>query len=312
MAIEIIDCHTHVGTDYFWSHSGVSPNSQSIDQLLKKMDANSVVYAIVFPMASSPYYTKDSLVKGKPVVSGLEAFPYERSNKGLVKQIIELNGLSQSRFFPFFCFSPQDKVTQQIDFLQKSLEGGILRGLKYHPYASQTHLTSVDNKPFLEFAQQNSLSLVLHYGLDKFSKGEGILDLVSKYDQVRFSLAHIARFDENILRSVNQLPNLFFDVSCLSGECIMATGFKLTDVYSGFVRRRYDFQRPLKVLESLVEEFPTSVLWGTDEPFTMLKDGKKVYYCSTYFTETGILLSLDDKDIQIVASQNPRRFLKLN
>jgi len=314
MTDHIIDCHTHVGVDWFWNSLGVQPNSHTIKELSQKMRAAKVSKAVVFPMASSPYYTIESMKSGNPEISGIEKFPYEKSNKNLVDELSYLDDESRKMFIPFFCFNPRAKVDEQLDFLSQSLrnELGGLKGLKYHPYASQTHITDQSNRPFLEFAQAYSLPIVLHYGLDEFSNGSGFIDLVNKYDRIRFSLAHIVRFDDNILSQINDIPNLFFDVSCLSGECQMALDFQITEIYRGYSRREYNFQNPLEVLNHLIEEFPSSILWGTDEPFTKLIDEQgHVHYNSSFTSEVKILRSLDNQYIRRIALDNPADFLQL-
>ena len=131
--------------------------------------------------------------------------------------------------------------------------------------------------------------MVVHYGLDRFSNSEGLIDTVSKYSNVNFNIAHMARFDGKILDFVNDIENMFIDTSCLSGECVMAQDFNLTEVYDGYERREFDFSNPFSVLVEFIDRFPGSVLWGTDSPFTFLRDGDNIIYDSSYdFTQISV------------------------
>ena len=62
--IQIIDCHTHAGTDYFWQQAGFNPSFQSLSDLLQKVTKEMVAGAVVFPMASPPYYAYEGLLRG--------------------------------------------------------------------------------------------------------------------------------------------------------------------------------------------------------------------------------------------------------
>ena len=305
----IIDCHTHAGVDWFWRGAGFKPNSQTVRALLAKMDSEGVWASIVFPMPSCLYFAGESGRKGAGRHSLAEQFPYERANQELLDEVASLDCEGRNRILPFLCFGPVRDEGQQLHFLENRLKSGQAWGLKYHPYACREHLWSERNRSILEFADSQALPVMVHYGLDEFSGGPGIIELAKRYSCARFCVAHMARFDEAVLGSIHSVDNVYVDVSCLSGECAMATAFDLTSCYKGYRQRAYDYGAPEKVLARLISEFEDRLLWGTDEPFTHLRNREKVFYNSSFQEELMILRLLDDDDLCQIAYSNPCSFL---
>jgi predicted TIM-barrel fold metal-dependent hydrolase len=316
----IIDAHTHVGisvNNYLATAS--YPYCLSIEDLIVRMDFLGIDKSVVFPFESSYY---PLLGEEKPLNSpAVSSFPYEKENQNLFREIFEIFPEYSERLIPFAMFDPSREVGKQAENMQALHE-------KYHLYGLKTVTTYIKafvkdfQKPdnhIRKFALDNNLPLTFHCSVintDPWANVYDVLEIAEANPDLRFAVAHSARFAKKALDKADTLPNCFIDISAFKIHCDLAVQ-NSPAVASGKDRFDANYANPVEVLQKLVETYPDTIIWGTDTPYhyfaQKFTDAKGNLQDSrlkaSYDDEIKILKALPEELQKKISYDNTVRFL---
>ncbi len=304
----IIDSHSHAGFDATNIVRRRYPIAQGILDMVRKMDANGVSHAAVFPAPSDLFWFDARGVafdaNWEPSREPAERFPYEHANRAHFSEV-ELFG--RDRIMPFANVLPGVKEEEQIDLLREFTSTDQLFGLKFHSLATHTPLSSFVESLFARFAQDHSLPVMFHSGPDEYSRPEQALDVAEELPDLRICIAHAGDFEATFFNRLRagRSENLFVDVAPHITNCHFAqqrTDGEVLDLA---------YEDPLEVLAQVYDLIPDRVLWGTDEPWTTVTDdaNKKILVKVTYEDEVALLNRLPDQIRRSMSYVNPMRYL---
>ncbi|MFH1642142.1 MAG: amidohydrolase family protein [Nanoarchaeota archaeon] len=276
------DAHAHAGSDILLMTERVSPGSfKDIGGLLDDMNAHGIEKSVVLPPVGTMYfnyfdrtdgalqpliYLRSDGKTGQPMTC-----PYELENQNLFAAVYRHFEGADKRLLPFAAIHPTEKVDDQIRILEEIADNyGVIYGLKLHPTAIATPTIELLNKGkgFIEYAKSMNIPITVHSAVierDKWSQPADILKVAEQNPDVRFAIAHMARFDGKSLERANDLPNCYVDTAALvlhvalakEGHPVVKSGQDLFDS---------DYSDPYKVLADLVNKYPDTIIFGTDNP----------------------------------------------
>lgn len=309
--IPVIDCHTHVGFDHYNTIRKRYPTSQSIKDLVFKLDSSGVDFSIAFPCPNSTYYfdlmslpTQEHILDPRPV----EAFPYEFSNRQL---FYETSLFGKDKVMPFAFIFPGYEEDKQIKSLEEYAQKGFLFGLKHHTLVGAISAIKLINSPFTGLAEKYSLPIMIHTGVDQNSKPEHVMDLAENHPDVRLCIAHTGEFEksayERFLKA--SYKNVFFDCSPFISICTLAE----MDARRGKTASKLilEYKNPHEALVQLYNTIPQNLIWGTDEPWTTITDDSdgEILVKVDYQDEVDLLRSMPKNLREDIAFNNTIRFL---
>ena len=159
------------------------------------------------------------------------------------------------------------------DELKKLLrEGGdCIKGLKIHPFYSMLPMTAPEIEPYLSYAAEKELPVLIHTASDEFSQPKFVYEAAKTHPRVNFIMAHVGLGTDNndAIELIGSLPNLFGDTAWVKPE----SGLKLIKKYGAH-----------------------KLLFGTDNPI----DGVDTYahpFYRTYFNEFRHWVTPDDYEL---------------
>lgn len=147
----------------------------------------------------------------------------------------------------------------------------IIKGLKFHPFYSMMPMTSLHIEPYLAFAEQHRLPVMVHSASDEWSQPRFVYEAAKTHPNVNFIMAHIGLESDNeeAIELIGSLPNLYGDTAWVKPE----SGLKLVKKYGAH-----------------------KLLFGTDNPI----DGVDTYshpFYKEYFGEFKNNVSSDDYEL---------------
>lgn len=269
---KIIDIHTHLGVS-LKDYIGLSyPYAQSVEGLFYRMKSERVDVSVAFPFSPDLYLDLQKLNQGErlPSDNPFSLIPYEKENKMLMLEIFDFFKDKQKHFLPFISVDPVRKVKEQIKNLLELEKQFPIYGIKINPlYAGSSILGLLSKgKEIIEFAKDRNLPFLLHATSDcreQLSYAENCFKVIKQNPTLRFCLAHSLGFDKQFLEQANQMPNVWVDTSALKVQVDMAQDNNLI-VASEDKRIPADFSDYKKVMLCLMEQFPETIIWGSDSP----------------------------------------------
>lgn len=262
------DCHTHVGMSLSFYFDGKYPTCHDMVSLLEKLDRSDVDRAIVFPLpdhfASSGVQAL-SAEQNRAICDSLFSIPYAWQNERL---ILEAKRLGRGRILTFGMFSLCRGVEEQVATLDRHFLNGEMFGLKYYADTDRFDLNQFADvgKPFIDLALRHNVPIVFHIsqcsslGGVGYSFPEGVMTLAKRYPALRVSIAHMAHFNEAILKESQALENVFFDLSPFLHLCHIRKCVAMDPAW------RLPYDDPEAVLKIVASELPNKLMWGTDMP----------------------------------------------
>ena len=318
---KIIDVHTHVGIGLCCYLGGSYPYCQDVEALLYRMDANGVDCAVAFPFWESPFFDPRPFLARRlvrPHRPPLTEAPFVVENRRLCEEVYEKSPRAAGRVLPFAAIDPGRLVRRQLGHLERLAEEYPLYGLKVTGVAirsSHRHLLG-KGAGFIDFARRRNWPVLLHttaYEGDRLCHFQVNLEIVRRFPDVRFCLAHCMGFHKAALDRADALPNAWVDSAAMKiqveAEAVIAPPReRLPSDYS-------DYRR---VFRDLVRAYPDTMLWGSDSPaFTFMEsrgyaDGSLVTFrlAGSYEQEKAALDALPSPAARRrVANRNTCRFL---
>jgi predicted TIM-barrel fold metal-dependent hydrolase len=266
-----IDMHTHSGGPHLARYLRREwPAVQNLRDLVVKAEQNHVDWLVVFPFPYSIFYDPMAVLHGVGLRwSGIGDFPYQFENDYLLYE----TGLFGRRVLPFLAIDPTRKVDEQLSWLQSKIRETDLYGLKVHTRATGSRATDLLDSPLLGFAQEYDLPLMIHAegpGSDNASP-EHVFRLAAAKPGVRMCIAHTCYFDKTLLPQRLEHPNVCVDVAPFGPKCmLLAVGEHSNYVSNDTLELPYT--DPIHTLLELIDMLPGKLVWGTDEPYTILTD----------------------------------------
>lgn len=303
----LVDIHTHSGFGPFNMMRRRYPSSQSVQDLAFKTAHAGIDFVVTFPFAGATFYfdVEESLAGYYHVPNPIEEFPYHFANRQL---FYEASLFGEERVLPFACIYPLHEEERQSDYLEQLAKRDILFGLKLHTLATQYHAGNLNGSPFLQLARQFSLPVLVHSGDDDISHPMNIVTLAEQNSDIRFCIAHAARFNKNVFDYLDQhtIPNLFLDTSPFLSIAKRAQ-------MAGTDETKLDlpYGDPQRALTNICDTHSDKIVWGTDEPWTSVLDktGDNIVLNVRYQDEANLLRSLPEDLQMTIANKNAKRFL---
>ncbi len=303
-----IDAHSHAGVDLTNIVRRRYPIAQSIIDMARKMNANGITHAAVFPGPSDLFWFDPRKVAFDAVWEQLEKpaerFPYEHAN---IAHFAEVELFGNGQIMPFANILPGTKEDEQLNLLKELLDGDRLFGLKLHTLATHTHALKLIGSKFTEFATEHSLPIMIHSGPDEYSRPDQIVEVAKKYPDTRICIAHTGDYEKDLFAVLTKdgLPNLFTDLAPHITNCYFAQrrdDGKILDL---------DYSKPRQVIMDLYKMIPDRLLWGTDEPWTTVTDDNnhKILTKVVYEDEVTLLGDLPTSVRKDISYTNTMRFL---
>ncbi|MBN1346644.1 MAG: amidohydrolase family protein [Phycisphaerae bacterium] len=318
----LIDGHTHLGVCLAGYMTEGYPYCQSAGDLHGKLSPLGFDAWVSFPMPTSVLFSAQGYRRNEltPACDASGA-PFEFENRRMMVEVYELLAHLADRFICLAAIDPQRDTAGQVRCLAALASEYPVCGLKVAATSIRSDTIGLlgEGRRLLDWAGENDLPVLMHSAVhpeDPWSRVEDLLRIVEARPEVRFCIAHMARFDRGCLDRIGSLDNCWFDTSALGIHCDLA----VADHASVAERRRRfdaDYGRPSAVLRSLAEAYPHKVIYGSDCPFESYSirhrhaDGRLETYSlmSDVGRETGCLRSLPAETIRRVARDNTLRFL---
>lgn len=306
----VIDVHTHSGVDNYNIIHRRYPTVQSVKDLVMKLNATGVDFAVNFPCAASYYYIDlETLVQTRKFVpTQVEAYPHEKANQ---QMMYEISLFGSNQLLPFSIVFPKFELQKQIERIYELAEQDILFGIKLHTLGSRSPITTLANTELIGLAERFSLPFMVHTGPDKYSLPQHVVEMALQYPRVRFCAAHVGRFEKTLYDSLQEhsLDNLFIDTSPFISLCRLTPEDIQND--SGGEKLDLDYCNPQQALQDIVKLYGRHLLWGTDEPWTTITDDRQqgIVQPIDYRDEVELLRSLPASTVNTIAYRNTYRFL---
>lgn len=294
---KIIDVHTHsVGVALGQLLIGNYPYAQDICDLSEKLTDNNVDFAITFPMTYPIYFNiREMKYNKRYVASGNDEFPYCSENRALFKMIEDMR---LTNLIPFPAVSTNSEIEKQIELLFELDKKYGVQGLKYHPKIERKSVLSEEFEPFVNFAIEKNIPIMVHTDMSDEANPINIIKLSNDYAELRVCAAHCAHFDLKFWENLKYCPNVFVDTSPFLRVCY-DTG-KMDDKKE---KIDTDYNHPVEVVKRLYSLAPKQIMWGTDIPYNRFVDEDIVIQ---YHDDKKLL---DESGLALEMSENTIRFL---
>ena len=268
----LIDVHTHVGMDPSRWLTGEFPYGATAEDMIVRMDATGVRYAVCMPMGYTSYFALPEFIQGRfvPAGSDLSPAPFEFENQRLCAEVYEAFPDFSRRLLPFAFFDPVRVPRAQVDALEELRGRYPVFGMKTVTSYTQAHITGLlgEGACLLDFAARHDLPVTIHSAVipgDPWANVFEILRVVEAHPEVRFNIAHTCRFDRRALDRAAALPNCFVDLSAFHIHCKLAVD-NHPAVASGEGRFPADYTDHAAAMQHIAEAYPDTMLWGSDIP----------------------------------------------
>jgi predicted TIM-barrel fold metal-dependent hydrolase len=305
--VELFDSHTHIGPDFYSKVKGNLYQTFYVEDLIQAMEKDNVKKAIVMPGVTTrsiicpKYKTCDNLNKppillkqGKtsytlqcPVCETtweVKRNPYIRKNDLLIKAATKY----PKRLFPFPIIDP--RYPKSSEYLERLVTTSDIRGIKIHLVATFYDPKELIGSELIHIVEDNDLSVLFDPFQFRFS--HDILKVATSHPKAKFIIAHCAGLDEEVLKKIRQLENVYVDTSVASQFYDRAKSrgtFRLVDSAQ-------------TVYELLIHCIGTDkLIFGTDFPITDYSEQ----------IETFRKLNFDTPTLERIGYKNIEEFLDL-
>ncbi len=318
----LIDAHTHVGVCLASYMTEGYPYCQSAADLHGKLSAVGFDYWVSFPMPTPVVFDLEGYRRWelRPADMG-PATPFDFENRRLMTEVYDLLDDLADRFLCMAVIDPAREPHAQVDCLTALARDDPVCGLKVMGTSVRSHTIELlgQGRCLLDWAAGRDLPVLMHsacHPQDPWSQTGDLLRIVEARPEIRFCIAHAARFDRAHLDRIAELDNCWFDTSAFGIHCDLAVADHPSVVPPD---RRFsaNYARPDEALTALAEAYPHKAIYGSDSPFESYSsryrhaDGRIEKYAlrSDVATETAYLRALPTDLVQRIAHENTVRFL---
>ena len=301
----IIDIHTHIGVSWKRTFHNIYPSSQTVKDLVLKMELYGIDYAVTFPFTSTLY--DDPRYYNELVPIKFMDFPFKVENELMLSQI---KHLGKGKLLPFLIIDPKRKVKKQITQIEKWLKEYNIYGLKVHTKATRTRGDEMIGSPFMDLAKKHGLPILFHSYLQDITHPLPILKLALEYPEINICIAHWGGFIQEFYNELDRSnpKNLFIDTSPIIANSLSIEadakkrGFKILDI---------NYPDPKCMILDMMKKYEDRIIFGTDEPFTTYinpLEGENSIF-SDLGKELETLKGLNKDLFEKITYKNAKRFL---
>ena len=199
MPYKKIDFHTHIGKNY----SQINKYELKEEDLLRKMDENNVLEAVIFSEVSpEPWMIKFNDCFG---------YPLRKNNKQVNRNVFEISK-KDSRLLPFYFADIRDtNAGRELNELVN--EGLDFRGIKVHQTVSSVDIKMLETSGILKSAEKNEIPILIHLNSENTHGNENLGIIADKYNNIDFVIAHFGFVQNNLLNLVSMNENIFLDTA---------------------------------------------------------------------------------------------------
>jgi predicted TIM-barrel fold metal-dependent hydrolase len=278
---KIIDCHSHIGIALKPYACREYPYAQTIEGLYYRQKSAGVDVNVVFPASASLFFDPAYFKTGemRPAKNPLSPFPFAIENEMLMLDVFEFNPEHKDRFITFVSVDPEREVNGQLDTLRELEERFPIYGIKISPVECQSKITSLldEGKPFLDYAAESNIPFLLHTTsdpLEEYSYAGMTFKVIDRNPHLRFCLAHCIGFDREFLERADALSNVWVDTSALKIQ-VQCAYEGHPAMASAQDRLEGDYSDHIKIMGSLMEQYPDTIIWGSDSPWYAFTSRRK-------------------------------------
>jgi len=318
----LIDAHTHVGVCLAGYMTTGYPYCQSAADLHGKLAPLGFDGWVSFAMPTPVVFDLDGYRRCELIPAGDgSGVPFDFENRRLMVEVHELLGHLAECFMCMAVIDPERKQAEQVECLTALDEAYPVFGLKVAGTSVRSRTVELlgEGQCLLDWAARRDLPVVMHSAVhpeDPWSRTDDLLRIVEARPELRFCIAHVARFDRAYLDRIAALDNCWFDTSAFGIHCELAVVDHLSVARP---ERRFaaDYARPAEALAALADAYPHKMIYGSDSPFESFSirhrhaDGRLETYSllSNVAKETSTLRTLPDAVVRSIAHDNTLRFL---
>ena len=268
----IIDCHSHVGVALKAYACVEYPYAQSLEGLYYRQKSAGVDVNIVFPFSPDLFFDPAGFKEGelRPASSPLSEVPYRIENDTVMREVFVFNPELRHRFIPFVSVDPAREVARQLECLLELEESYPIYGIKIFPVGCQSRIMALleEGRTFLEFAGRRNIPFLFHTTVDTsedYSHAGDCFKVIEENAELRFCLAHCIGFHREFLDRAARMPNVWVDTSALKIQ-VQCARENNPIAAPEEARFKGDYSDHTDIIRRLAEEYPETMIWGSDSP----------------------------------------------
>lgn len=259
---KLIDVHTHAeGIDFYNYTHNFTPTSMETVLLSQIVEKSKIDLAVTFPIQNTLYFNPNSYISNQDFLpTGIMRFPFEMENARLL-DVIKCFGIEN--ILPFLSFSLNDKVDEQVEFLESKIKNEFIYGLKYHPQCDRHNIGDLEMYPaIIRLLRRYNIPILIHSGKSRIANPIDVLRFAQKHPDIRVCIAHLGRFKKELFEEYfdEPLENLYFDMAPF--DYLFSSANKDDAFLLG-----NDLENKLESISVLYEKLSHNLLWGTDFPW---------------------------------------------
>jgi len=266
---KVIDAHSHIGIALREAAQINYPYCSCAEDLAYRQKANGVDFGVVFPISPALYYDLPTIIETgelRPAARPISRVPYERENRLLLTDVYNFCPEHSHRFLPFVSVDPGRLIDEQIASLEELEREFPIYGIKIHPLMCQSKaLALLDvGKPLMAFFAERNWPILFHASTDPtdpFSQAADILQVIERYPEMRFCMAHCVGCHRESLDRAAACPNAWVDTAALKIQVDLFRAEKSPAMLD------LDYSDHTRVFQALVDLYQKTMLWASDSPY---------------------------------------------
>lgn len=194
-----IDIHVHIGNGL-----GFNMNEEMVEEMIKKYN---VSYCIISNGDSLEYDHNLNLIPIELQISQADSF------KRAIKFARESEVKDKIFIMPWIKPATETVDDEFISLLKDNLD--IVKGIKVHPYHSNTFFDSERIEPYIKLAEEYNLPVLTHTGGSEAADAKYVYNMSVKYPNVKFILGHMNLGTDNkeAIDLMGKADNLYADTA---------------------------------------------------------------------------------------------------
>lgn len=296
----IIDSHCHI-----WEYHDIKnwyTYSSNINELLTILTWNNIEKAICSPEPN--WWLSYKTISN---YSNVDNIPYLQDNISLleIKKDYDIDNI----ILPFWIVDTRTKVKDQIRIAQKKLQDKNIHWIKFHCQVLDVKITDIDNPYIMSFLKESKLPVLLHSGIRKNDwLSSKIFDIVEKYPEINFSIAHMWRFEKEFwdICEKKWVPsNLFIDTSPFYTICRLSDEYTQENIIAKILNM--DYKKVKECFKEFSEKYQNHLMRGSDYPYISYP-----LHQWSYKENIDLIDTLDGDVKEKISSKNALKFLWYN
>ncbi len=194
--MQAIDAHTHI-----YSKPTLK---QSEDELLSSMKKYGIAFSLVSNCDASEFS------------SGCSEKVKNTTTLKCLQQVIRLVKKKPSQLGAAIWIRPVREKGPSKELKQYVKENrALIYALKYHPYCERTPISSPLLEPWLRWAEEENLPIIVHTAEDEWSDVAFLMEVALKHPRLKFIAAHMQLCSDNSkgFAAISQINNIYGDTA---------------------------------------------------------------------------------------------------